>query len=210
MMPEILILSKTQMKSKFCIGGITMDGRYVRLMDNNGNYQPGDTPFLPRQIWNIDFIESKACKPPHIEDVLVTNQKFKKNLDNGIGIKKFIDERNIPIWKGSPDQLFDKLLKWTANGSGYISESGGLPNHSVGFWICDKNLFKELGYNGKTRYGYPDPVNSRSMAYTGAEKAIKTIPAGTLIRVSLEKWMTRPGDNEPMCWLQLSGWYDLQ
>jgi hypothetical protein len=209
-MPEILVLSKTQMKSKFCVGGITMDGRYVRLMDNYGNYQPGDTPFLPRQIWDITFVESKGCKPPHIEDVLVTKKEFKKDLNDEIRIKDFIDERNIPIWKGSPDQLFDKLLRWTANGSGYISESGGLPGHSVGFWISDKNLSREPGYNNKTRYGYPNPAKFRSMAYTGAEKSIKQIPAGTLIRVSLAKWMSRPGDDEPKCWLQLSGWYDLQ
>jgi len=141
-----------------------------------------------------------------VEDVLVTGQKPKGNIE--IKIKDFIEARGIPIWKGSPDQLFDKLLKWTPNGSGYISNSNGLPKNSVGFWICDKSLSRVSAF-GKIRYEYPDANNNRGMVYKGVDKHIKVIPAGTLLRVSLAKWMSFAGDDEPKCWLQLSGWYDL-
>ena len=40
----VLILSKTKMNNnQVCVGGLTLSGRYVRLMDENGNNQPENT-----------------------------------------------------------------------------------------------------------------------------------------------------------------------
>ncbi len=51
----VLILSKTQMNhNQVCIGGLTLNGRYVRLIDRNGNNQPVDTDFEPKQVWEIE------------------------------------------------------------------------------------------------------------------------------------------------------------
>ncbi|MGV8093150.1 MAG: hypothetical protein AB2L24_14930 [Mangrovibacterium sp.] len=60
----VLILSKTQMDNQVCVGGLTLKGRYVRLLDENGNNQPEDTDIEPRQAWEIEFRERKNNIPP--------------------------------------------------------------------------------------------------------------------------------------------------
>ena len=150
----VLILSKTKMKNnQVCVGGLTLKGRYVRLLDQNGNNQPENTNLSPRQVWEIEFTEKANNKPPHVEDILVHSRTRKGNLKDTITIKDFIEKRNIPIWRGHPDELFDKLIQWTQRGSGYINQNGGLPKHSVGFWISDSDLNRK-DYNG-IRYQYP-------------------------------------------------------
>jgi hypothetical protein len=48
----VLILSKTKMNhNQVCIGGLTLNGRYVRLIDEHGNNQPENTDLAPRQVW---------------------------------------------------------------------------------------------------------------------------------------------------------------
>lgn len=205
----VLILSKTQMNhNQVCIGGLTLNGRYVRLIDRNGNNQPIDTDFEPKQVWEIEFSERDNNTPPHIEDVIVLSKIKKGTLKKEITIKDFIQKRNIPIWVGSPDNLFDNLVQWTNSGSGFIDKNGGIPNHSVGFWISDKDLSKHE-FQGSIRYNYPSRNNWRSVKYKGLEDPVDTIPAGTLIRVSLARWHSFEANEEPKCWLQLSGWYDL-
>ena len=39
---KVLIVSKTHMNTGVCVGGITFDGRFVRLLDNNGHNQSDD------------------------------------------------------------------------------------------------------------------------------------------------------------------------
>lgn len=153
------------------------------------------------------FIERQNNIPPHVEDVIVLKRERKGSLKDDITIKDFIEKRQIPIWRGHPDNLFDSLVQWTANGSGYIDKTGGIPNHSVGFWISDKDL-KRNEFQG-VRYQYPSVIGWRSIKYKGLEESVEIIPAGTLIRVSLARWHTFNEGEEPKCWLQLSGWYDF-
>lgn len=204
----VLILSKTKMNNnQVCVGGLTLSGRYVRLMDENGNNQPENTDLEPKQAWEIEFEERPNSTPPHVEDILVRNRVSKGNLKDGITIKDFIEKRNIPIWSGHPDELFDKFIQWTQSGSGYIDKNGGIPNHSVGFWISDKDL-KRKDYQG-IRYQYPSTNGWRSLKFKGTEEPVDVIPAGTLLRVSLARWKAFNEGEQPKCWLQLSGWYDL-
>jgi len=204
----VLILSKTKMNhSQVCIGGLTLNGRYIRLIDEHGNNQPENTDLAPKQVWEIEFVERQNNIPPHVEDVIVLNRIKKGILKEDITIKDFIDKREIPIWRGHPDNLFDSLIQWTPGGSGYIDRTGGVPNHSVGFWISDKDLRKNE-YQG-IRYQYPTSVGWRSIKYKGTEEPVDLIPAGTLIRVSLARWHAFNEGEELKCWLQLSGWYDL-
>ena len=49
----------------------------------------------------------------------------------------------------------------------------------------------------------------RSIKFKGIEDSVNRIPAGTLIRVSLARWKSFNEGEDPKCWLQLSGWYDL-
>src|SRR5690554_7645049 len=71
----VLILSKTKMNNnQVCVGGLTLSGRYVRLMDENGNNQPENTDLEPKQAWEIEFEERPNNTPPHVEDILVRNR----------------------------------------------------------------------------------------------------------------------------------------
>lgn len=204
----VLILSKTQMNNgQVCVGGLTLKGRYVRLLDEQGNNQPQNTDLAPKQAWEIEFDERPNNVPPHVEDILVHNRIRKGSIKDEITIKDFIEKRNIPIWRGHPDELFDKLIQWTQSGSGYIDKEGGVPKHSVGFWISDRDL-KRKEYNG-IRYQYPSSVGWRSIKFKGLENPVETIPAGTLLRVSLARWKAFNEGEQQKCWLQLSGWYDL-
>ncbi|MBU1370074.1 MAG: hypothetical protein KJ578_10355 [Bacteroidetes bacterium] len=208
MKETVLILSKTQMNhNQVCVGGLTLKGRYVRLLDENGNNQHENTDFAPKQAWEIEFLERPHNVAPHLEDILVQSRVRKGKLKDEITIKDFIEKRNIPIWKGHPDELFNRLIQWTPSGSGYIDREGGVPEHSVGFWISDRDL-RRKDYKG-IRYQYPSSVGWRSVKFKGLEEPVDIIPAGTLIRVSLARWKVFNEDEQPKCWLQLSGWYDL-
>ena len=208
MKATVLILSKTHMNNgQACVGGITLKGRYVRLLDKTGNNQPENTDLSSKQVWEIEFKERHDNVAPHVEDVLVLNRKIKGKLKEHITIKDFIQKRAIPIWNGGPDKLFDNLIQFTQGGSGYIDKKGGIPKHSVGFWISDKDL-RRRDYNG-IRYQYLIPTGWRSIKFKGYEDPISIIPAGTLLRVSLARWKSFEIGENPKCWLQLSGWYDL-
>lgn len=205
---DILILSKTHMNNcKCCIGGITGNGRYVRLLTPTGENQPENTDLNPRQVWEVEFTERPNMTPPHVEDILVHTRKLKGKLKPEITILDFIKQRKIQIWTGSPEVLFDGLIKWTNNGSGYISKDA-VSAHSVGFWISDKELTKSIYYD-KSRYSYHDTNGWKSLPYVGFEDTVEIIPAGTLIRVSLARWWDTKGTTELRCPLQLSGWYDF-
>ena len=89
----VLILSKTHMSNnQVCVGGLTLTGRYVRLLDENGNNQPENTDLTPKQAWEIVFTERSNNTPPHVEDILVQERVRKGNLKDGITIKDFIEK----------------------------------------------------------------------------------------------------------------------
>ena len=205
----VIILSKTQMNNgQCCVGGLTLGGRHVRLLTESEENQPEDTDLNPKQAWEIEFSERPNNITPHIEDILVSNRVSKGRLKDSITVKDFIQKRQIPIWNGHPDSLFDSLIQWTPNGSGFIDGDGGIPNHSVGFWISDRDL-RRRDYNG-IRYQYPQSEDWRSLKFKGFQEPVDIIPAGTLIRVSLARWVTLNKNENQKCWLQLSGWYDLR
>lgn len=193
---------------KCCVGGITGGGRFVRLLTSNGENQSEDTDLTPRQVWEMEFTERQNLNPPHIEDVLIQSKKLKGELKDDIKVIDFINKRNIQIWRGHPDTLFDGMIKWTDNGSGYINKSA-VPAHSVGFWVPDKDLTKSI-YFEKVRYSYRCKEGWRSIPYVGFDEAVETIPSGTLVRVSLARWWDTKGTTELRCPLQLSGWFDLE
>lgn len=206
---EIVIVSKTQMTSNECVGGICREtGKFVRLLDMNGDNQTIDCEFEIGEIWEIEFKERYNVSPPHMEDILIISKSLtqkkgsKADLANWI-INSFSDR----VWNGSPDNLFEELIQFTSNGSGYISHKGGVPYCSVGFWVADKDLIRR-DFKEKVRYNYPSAGNWRNIPYVGKDAPIERIPVGTLMRVSLARWWTPDGsDQEARCYLQLSGWY---
>jgi len=203
---DVIIVSKTHMSSAACVGGVLANGRFVRLLDSNGYNQDSDTEFEVGDVYTITFSERTEKRPPHTEDILLNSMEHKFSFST---IEKMIeyltDKLKVKIWRGSTEILFDGKLQWTSGGSGYISETGEIPENSVGFWIPDRNLTRK-DYNEKVRYSYP--IRWRNISFVGFQNPVNTIPAGTLVRVSLARWWS-PNEDEERCYLQLSGWYGL-
>ncbi|AXP80539.1 hypothetical protein CJ739_1450 [Mariniflexile rhizosphaerae] len=198
---EVLVTSKTSWGNSYCIGGLEIaTNRFVRLMTTIGSYQPLTAPYQIGQVWDLDYHNNPAA-PPHIEDVWIyRNNGLIRNIPN---IINYISQ-NCLVWDGDFNVLFGGLLRWTGNGSGHINNPNNLPNNSVGFWICDR----DLTYDGAKYYIYNRGFlqTNKRLPYKGVLPAIPVIPAGTLIRVSLAKWF--PSEHvESRCYLQLSGWY---
>lgn len=198
---EVLIVSKTHMSNSACVGGFVLsDNTYVRLLNPGSRNQAPDTGFEIGQVWDLDFIVKNPLIPPHIEDVIVRQKEFVKVVEN---LAAIIKNRKLINWEGSIENVFDGLLQWTGAGSGYIDPNGALPAHSVGFWTSDMDLIRH-NYMG-TRYNYPDNKVYRSLKFVGYQEPVETIPAGTIIRLSLTRSFT--GNETNGYWLQLSGWY---
>ena len=205
---EVLIVSKTHMSSAACVGGLVLsNNRYVRLL-NSGNYnQPTDTDFEVGDIYDLTFTDRTNIHQPHIEDVIISSKTFLRRVDN---MPNFLTQRNIIDWNGHINNLFGGLLSWTNSGTGYIPLAGQMPNKSVGFWIADKDLIRVSFENNKVRYRYPNGTNYRNISYVGYQDTLATIPAGTILRVSLSRIF--PPENSEITaprgyYLQLSGWY---
>lgn len=217
---DVIIVSKTHMHTAACVGGVLANGRFVRLLDEYGHNQDINTPMKIGDVYTIVFEERENKRPPHVEDILVSEMKLKGSF---LTIERMIeylkDKLKIKIWSGSTEILFDGKIKWTNSGSGYISASCETPDNSVGFWIPDKPLTRR-DYQGKVKYSYP-PISKvelgfvverlwRSLPFVGFQNPVDIVPASTLVRVSLARWWAPDNsDDEERCYLQLSGWYGL-
>lgn len=203
---KVLIVSKTHMRhGQCCVGGLTFEGQSIRLIMGDGHYPPEDTDLTPGCIYDIKFTAKQDTESPHIEDVIVHSYKLSETLQGAM--RDFIEELEMPIWEGGPEELFDGKLLWTDNGSGYINKED-IPEQSVGFWVPNQPLRKSI-YYGKVRYSCKLGETWYSLPYIGYDDPVDVIPSGTLIRVSLARWWDTNGKTEPRCSLQLSGWYDL-
>ena len=237
-MERVLIVSKTRMSSGVCVSGLTRTtSRSIRLIPPNRHNQPIDTKYEIGQVWEMDFYDVSPTTPPHVEDVIVTNERFVSTVPN---IRELFMQRVQP-WQGGPQQLFDGLLLFGRTGKGYVTRQRGIPGVSTGFWLPEKPLTKiyvedKLNYcyddathdeyKGQYLSGergilfeaqvmptffFPKPPEGRraryNIPYVGCAEAIDLIPAGTLVRVSLARWWRPEGMNEERCYLQLSGWY---
>ena len=201
---NVLIVGRTKMGGATrCIGGISHDGKSVRLLDSNGGHWNTMAPFQIGQIWNLAYTQVAAPVPPHTEDVLVSQYQLIGTQPN---LRAHLLARVQP-WQGSIDQVFAGALDFTSNGNGYVCQRCGVPAHSTWFWIPDRDL--TLRADGK-HYDYSDGNLSRGLSYVGEPQALPSLPAGALIRVSLARWW-KPNDAAPdfeeRCYLQLSGWF---
>lgn len=204
---DVIIVSKTHMSNAACVGGILATGRSVRILDANGYNQDSNTDINIGDVYSISFIERQDKRPPHIEDILVNDMTFNFSFKTIEQLVEYLKQKlKVKIWKGNTEVLFDGTLDWTSGGSGYISESGEIPENSTGFWIPNKDLIRR-DYKEKIRYSYPG-MQWRNIPYVGFQEPVDRIPAGTLTRVSLARWWS-PNEEEERCYLQLSGWYDL-
>lgn len=200
---RVLIVARTRMggSSHRCIGGIAEDDRPVRLLTASGDYPADSSPLRVGDIWELQLQAPQAVVRPHVENVQV-------GISRRIGPQHKLGDHlrsRVQPWRGGFSQLFGGLIRCTANGNGYVCKRIGVPDHSTGFWIPDRNLV--LRQDGK-HFDYGPSAGG--LSYVGERDPPKEISAGTLIRVSLATWWRPDGaeDCEERCYLQLSEWYD--
>lgn len=205
---DVIIVSKTHMSTSACVGGVLANGRFVRLLNENEYNQDANTVLNVGDVYTIQFNERQNRRPPHIEDILVYNWQFKFKFEPISNMVRYLREKlnpTIPIWNGNSNIIFDGCIQWTGAGSGFISETGNIPNNSVGFWMPNTDLTRN-DYNEKVRYQISG--TNRKITFVGFQNPVQVIPAGTLLRISLARWWS-PNEDEERCYLQLSGWYGL-
>lgn len=199
---KVYIVGRTKMGgSARCIGGILEDGTSVRLMKSNGPWD--DSAQLQiGEVWDLDITKAADVIPPHTEDVIVTGGK---KIGNQANIDSYLLSRCAP-WRGGTDKVFGGKLGFTGNNNGFICQRLGVPKYSTWFWVPDRDL--TLRKDGR-HYDYFNRSQPRGLVYVGEPRAIPSIAAGTLVRVSLARWW-KPSDVEDLeerCYLQLSGWF---
>jgi ATP-dependent DNA helicase RecQ len=206
---EVLIVAKTRLgPAGACIGGITQHGVSVRLIAAdeatnstfNQDYAVGD-------VWRIHACRRPAeVVPPHTEDVIVLDAEYVRHSNR---LRDAI-ARFMPPHIGGPDMLYGGRLQLTEHGRFYITAEG-IPDHSTCFWRPDRDLTFCTAADAKFRYSYPGDAGPLYFAYVGVEPPAPTIPAGSLVRMSLARWWQPPdkSDAPPRCYAQVSGWIEL-
>ena len=202
---KVLIVAKTRMAKGACIGGITQDGESVRLIPADIDvHERAGQEYEVGDLWEIESTPASDITPPHVENIIVHKKRRLPPLRDPIAII----EKYMPPKVGGPAELYEGLTQSTANGSLYISESGGLPPYSTIFWRTDRPLV--LDTTGKrVRYRYSTEDGGYTLTFVGFQEPIRIIPAGALLRVSLAH-LWRPKDDsttEYRCYVQLSGWF---
>ena len=197
------------MGSGACIGAITETRESVRLVPFNANPRDGaNKEYEVGDIWKIIGEPETPLKPPHNENFVVHK---KSRLHRTKDTRDLISaiELLMPPKSGDPRQLYEGLLQTTSIGSLYVSPGHDVPPYSTIFWRTDKQLTLETDKKKNLRYRYPTENGGCTLTFVGFQKSLKTIPAGTLLRVSLAGWW-RPKNTphaELRCYVQLSGWF---
>lgn len=206
-MEIVLIVSRTRMAKGVCVSGIIENTcEFIRIHDHKGACLKGDAPYQVGERWEMDVKKAwNTRQRPHIEDKQVTphrriGQISMKNLTTFV-------TNNCHITKGSIMELFNHKLTFENSHypTAYITDKD-TPDHSVEFWIADKDLIKtvytfDTGHKIYYRYG------DYKIKYVGFQEPLEIIPQGTMIRMSLANWWSKDPNLEHRCYLQLSGWY---
>ena len=205
---RVLIVAKTRMGSGACIGAITEKGESVRLVPFNADPHDGaNREYEVGDIWEITGEPETSLIPPHNENFVVHKKsclhttKDMKDLVSAI-------ELLMPPKIGGPRNLYEGLLKTTGSGSLYVPAGDDVPPYSTTFWRSDQPLVRDTE-GRRIRYRYPTENGGYTFTFVGFQESIETIPAETLLRVSLaHRW--RPKDQpdvEERHYAQLSGWF---
>jgi hypothetical protein len=200
----VLIVGKTRMKDKICIGAIDLSNKKsLRLLTQSGeNHQP-ETPFEIGQVWEMEYLPIASPRLPHVEDVLIQDCQ----LTTTITALRDTLLNFITPWQGALQNTFDGKLQATSNGNRYIAQKSGLPSCSTGFWLPEQPLCQRI-ISSRIRYCYPDDASEAfDVPYVGIAQMPHVIQPSSLVRLSLARWWKRNEKDEERCYLQLSGWY---
>ena len=194
-----------------CVGAIGTKGEPVRHLTAGGQNWPQAAPFDVGHVWEVECKASQNIVRPHVEDVLVSSQKFIKAYSE-VQVRDLLLKpmKHRSTWKGSIRVMFGGLCRFTRHHNAYICDAGGVPKNSTGFWIPDGELRLR---EDRKHYDYfaPESRDATSdrlgLSYVGEREPLRVLPEGTLIRVSLARWWKPPDFDELRCYAQLSGWY---
>lgn len=214
-MSKVLILSKTRMQeNRVCVGGVDLDKRCsVRLLNCVGHHEIIDEcPYELLTIWEVNYVRTNRRPSPHLEDINILERS---KTDSVVKPKELLKlpNYNIKVYKSSLLTVFDKKLNSTEKGSLYISNEKGVTEYSTCFWICDKDLRKNrFSTDEKVKYDYRgEDGRYYHITYVGVENGPDVVMRGTLIRLSLAHWWhPKNTDIEDRCYLQLSGFFNLE
>ena len=199
----VTIVAKTRQRRGACVGGITADGRSVRLIAADAAFNEHyNLEYEVGQQWEIDADPARDIIPPHVENVVV---RHKRPLTPAADLVGLI-ETHMPPAVGGPEVLYEGLLRAGSHGSLYIGREG-IPPYSTTFWRPDRPLTRDTS-GKRIHYCYPTDDDHRSLTFVGFQEPPEVIPAGTLVRVSLAHWW-RPEEHPEeavRCYAQLSGW----
>ena len=202
---RVLIVAKTRMGSGACIGAITEKGESVRLIPFNADVHDGaNREYEIGAIWEISAKPAAAVIPPHHENIIVYEAQHLHTVTELEGAIELL----MPSKTGHPRELYEGLLQTSGSGALYIAERSGVPSYSTTFWRPDEELMRDTD-GRRVRYRYPTANGGCTLTYVGFEEPLETIPAGTLLRVSLAQWwkpLDKP-DDEERCHAQISGWF---
>lgn len=203
---KVLIVSKTKLWDHICVGGLVREPvQNIRLLSGTGEHATLTDGYEIGQVWEMDFTPSRTIERPHTENVLVASKDLVSLLDKKQTREAIL--RYVSPTKGNIDQLFSKKIVYPegAMQSAYISEKN-VPSYSTTFWLLDVPLTL-VQHRGKNYYRYQKGDADIKMPYVGFDAMLTTIPAGSLLRMSLARWFDQEGTTEPRCYLQLSGWW---
>lgn len=200
-MTEVLIVARTRFGTDVCVGGLRLDDNAnLRLMSTTGSYQPVRSPFQVGEVYEMALSPDEGFEPPHVENVRVIEAR---RLRHETAMQAVLRSR-VAILRGDPSDLFEGKLHYTSTGRLFIGRDQ-LPRGSVAFWEPDRDLRLE-----ESRYVYPrERLGGRRFTYAGVDDPVETIPAGTIVRISLARWWpeNEPAENQ-RCYTQVSGWFD--
>lgn len=205
---RVLIVAKTRMGSGACIGAITEKGESVRLIPFNADPHDGaNREYEVGDIWEITGEPETSLIPPHNENFVVDKKSRLHTAEDPRDLISAI-ALLMPPKVGDPRNLYEGLLKTTGSGSLYVPAGDDVPPYSTTFWRSDQPLIRDTE-GRRIRYRYPTENGGYTLTFVGYQESIETIPAGTLLRVSLaHRW--RPKDQpdiEERHYAQLSGWF---
>ena len=205
---RVLIVAKTRMGKGACIGAITEKGESVRLVPFNADPHDGaNREYEVGDIWEITGELETSLIPPHNENFVVHKKSRLHTTENTKDLVSAI-ELLMPPKTGHPRVLYEGLLKTTGSGSLYVPAGDDVPPYSTTFWRTDQPLTRDTEAK-RIRYHYPTENGGCTLTFVGFQEPLATIPAGTLLRVSLaHRWRPKDQPNvEERHYAQISGWF---
>jgi|YNPBryunderm2012_1023409.scaffolds.fasta_scaffold18022_4 hypothetical protein len=221
----VLIVAVTHMhEGRCCVGALQIQDRQCsliptcqwRLLNPDRSFPLlTEISFRVGQVWDVQIepAPEHRIRPPHTEDSYLHSSRQRGCLREPQAIRLYrglCRNPQIPMVQGGVTQLFHGMLRQDENSQSFYLTQSECPNYSTSFWIPNHPLLVTENSHGRLRaINHSQNIDLR---YTAVEPRIEcgeTIPAGSLLRVSLARFWRRNEDEEPRSYLMLSQYYGV-